>query len=127
MDDVITNPILKKLAGAKVLVIGDVVLDHFVWGEVDRISPEAPVPVVHVNQNEERAGGACNVALNIASLGAQCTVMGLCGDDEAAQGTQRPAESRRDTHRRLRARDQGDRRAGRSAQGGRRRDQLERV
>lgn len=69
---------------AKVLVVGDLMLDRYWHGGTSRISPEAPVPVVHVNQNEERAGGACNVALNIASLGAQCTVMGLCGNDEAA-------------------------------------------
>ena len=69
---------------ARVLVVGDLMLDRYWHGGTSRISPEAPVPVVHVNQNEERAGGACNVALNIATLGAQCTVMGLCGDDEAA-------------------------------------------
>ena len=70
---------------ANVLVVGDLMLDRYWHGGTSRISPEAPVPVVHVNQNEERAGGACNVALNIARLGAQCTVMGLCGDDEAAR------------------------------------------
>lgn len=59
-------------------------LDRYWHGGTSRISPEAPVPVVHVNQNDERAGGACNVAVNIAALGAQCTVVGLCGDDEAA-------------------------------------------
>ena len=69
---------------ARVLVVGDLMLDRYWHGGTSRISPEAPVPVVHVNQNEERAGGACNVALNISTLGAQCTVMGLCGDDEAA-------------------------------------------
>ncbi|MBE9568233.1 MAG: bifunctional D-glycero-beta-D-manno-heptose-7-phosphate kinase/D-glycero-beta-D-manno-heptose 1-phosphate adenylyltransferase HldE [Proteobacteria bacterium] len=69
---------------ARVLVVGDLMLDRYWHGGTSRISPEAPVPVVHVNQNEERAGGACNVALNIATLGAKCTVMGLCGDDEAA-------------------------------------------
>lgn len=69
---------------AKVLVVGDLMLDRYWHGGTSRISPEAPVPVVHVKHNEERAGGACNVALNIAALGAQCTVMGLCGDDEAA-------------------------------------------
>ena len=69
---------------ARVLVVGDLMLDRYWHGATERISPEAPVPVVHVRQNEERAGGACNVAINIASLGAQCTVMGLCGKDEAA-------------------------------------------
>ena len=75
---------LPSFENAKVLVVGDLMLDRYWHGGTSRISPEAPVPVVHVNQNEERAGGACNVALNIATLGAQCTVMGLCGDDEAA-------------------------------------------
>ncbi len=70
---------------AHVLVVGDLMLDRYWHGATERISPEAPVPVVHVRNNEERAGGACNVALNIATLGAQCTVMGLCGNDEAAQ------------------------------------------
>jgi D-beta-D-heptose 7-phosphate kinase/D-beta-D-heptose 1-phosphate adenosyltransferase len=75
---------LPSFDNAKVLVVGDLMLDRYWYGATSRISPEAPVPVVHVNKNEERAGGACNVALNIATLGAQCTVMGLCGDDEAA-------------------------------------------
>jgi len=75
---------LPSFESAKVLVVGDLMLDRYWHGGTSRISPEAPVPVVHVNQNEERAGGACNVALNIATLGAQCTVTGLCGDDEAA-------------------------------------------
>lgn len=75
---------LPSFENAKVLVVGDLMLDRYWHGGTSRISPEAPVPVVHVNQNEERAGGACNVALNIATLGGQCTVMGLCGDDEAA-------------------------------------------
>ncbi len=75
---------LPSFENARVLVVGDLMLDRYWHGGTSRISPEAPVPVVHVNQNEERAGGACNVALNIATLGAKCTVMGLCGDDEAA-------------------------------------------
>ena len=76
---------LPSFESAKVLVVGDLMLDRYWHGATSRISPEAPVPVVHVNQNDERAGGACNVALNIATLGGQCTVMGLCGDDSAAQ------------------------------------------
>ncbi len=75
---------LPSFENARVLVVGDLMLDRYWHGGTSRISPEAPVPVVHVNHNEERAGGACNVALNIATLGGQCTVMGLCGDDEAA-------------------------------------------
>lgn len=76
---------IPSFENAKVLVVGDLMLDRYWRGATSRISPEAPVPVVHVNQNEERAGGACNVAMNIATLGAQCTVMGLCGDDTAAR------------------------------------------
>ncbi len=76
---------IPSFESARVLVVGDLMLDRYWYGGTSRISPEAPVPVVHVNKNEERAGGACNVALNIATLGAQCTVMGLCGDDEAAR------------------------------------------
>jgi D-beta-D-heptose 7-phosphate kinase/D-beta-D-heptose 1-phosphate adenosyltransferase len=76
---------LPSFESARVLVVGDLMLDRYWHGATSRISPEAPVPVVHVNKNDERAGGACNVALNIATLGAQCTVMGLSGDDSAAQ------------------------------------------
>lgn len=76
---------LPSFENANVLVVGDLMLDRYWHGGTSRISPEAPVPVVHVNKNDERAGGACNVALNIATLGAKCTVMGLCGDDEAAR------------------------------------------
>jgi len=76
---------IPSFESARVLVVGDLMLDRYWHGGTSRISPEAPVPVVHVKQNEERAGGACNVALNIATLGAQCTVMGLSGDDESAR------------------------------------------
>ncbi len=69
---------------ARVLVVGDLMLDRYWHGPTSRISPEAPVPVVHVRDIEERPGGAGNVALNIARLGAHCTVLGLTGDDDAA-------------------------------------------
>ena len=69
---------------ARVLVVGDVMLDRYWHGATSRISPEAPVPVVHVGESEERAGGAANVALNIAALGAQTRLLGVTGDDEAA-------------------------------------------
>ncbi|MGB5443532.1 MAG: bifunctional D-glycero-beta-D-manno-heptose-7-phosphate kinase/D-glycero-beta-D-manno-heptose 1-phosphate adenylyltransferase HldE [Gammaproteobacteria bacterium] len=69
---------------ARVLVVGDVMLDRYWHGATSRISPEAPVPVVHVGQSEERAGGAANVALNISSLGAHTCLLGITGDDEAA-------------------------------------------
>jgi len=69
---------------ARVLVVGDLMLDRYWHGPTSRISPEAPVPVVHVRDIEERPGGAGNVALNIAMLGAQSTVLGLTGNDDAA-------------------------------------------
>ena len=73
-----------RLAGRAVLVIGDVMLDHFVIGVVDRISPEAPVPVVRFDHENYRLGGAANVAHNIAALGGRVEVIGLVGADEAA-------------------------------------------
>ncbi len=66
---------------APVLVVGDVMLDQYVWGEVERISPEAPVPVVRATMRDERAGGAANVAVNLARLGARVTVVGFAGGD----------------------------------------------
>jgi D-glycero-beta-D-manno-heptose-7-phosphate kinase len=75
--------LLKKISRLRILVIGDVMLDHYVWGDATRISPEAPVPVVDIARDSWTAGGAANVALNIASLGARCAVAGYFGDDEA--------------------------------------------
>jgi D-beta-D-heptose 7-phosphate kinase/D-beta-D-heptose 1-phosphate adenosyltransferase len=75
---------LPRFDAARVLVCGDVMLDRYWSGEVERISPEAPVPVVHVGDEEFRPGGAANVALNVAALGAACTLVGLVGDDAAA-------------------------------------------
>ncbi len=68
----------------EVLVLGDVMLDAYLWGRVDRISPEAPVPVVHVQERTARLGGAANVALNLHALGARPSVMTVVGDDEHA-------------------------------------------
>ena len=70
---------------ASVLVVGDVMLDRYWHGGTSRISPEAPVPVVRVDQVEDRPGGAANVALNIAALGAPATLVGVTGVDEARQ------------------------------------------
>lgn len=78
---------------AHVLVVGDVMLDRYWHGATSRISPEAPVPVVHVRHNEERPGGAGNVALNIAALQARSTVIGLTGDDEPADSLARGLEA----------------------------------
>ncbi|WP_206483736.1 bifunctional D-glycero-beta-D-manno-heptose-7-phosphate kinase/D-glycero-beta-D-manno-heptose 1-phosphate adenylyltransferase HldE [Thalassotalea sp. G2M2-11] len=69
---------------ANVLVVGDIMLDRYWYGPTQRISPEAPVPVVKINQDEDRPGGAANVALNIASLGGKVTLAGITGSDEAA-------------------------------------------
>jgi rfaE bifunctional protein kinase chain/domain len=77
-------PVRQALAAARVLVVGDAMLDRYWFGAVDRISPEAPVPVVRVNREDERLGGAANVALNVSSLGATATLMTVVGEDEAA-------------------------------------------
>jgi len=79
------RPAPEALAARRVLVVGDVMLDRYWHGAVDRISPEAPVPVVRVNREEERLGGAANVALNVRALGAQATLLTVVGDDEPAR------------------------------------------
>ena len=71
-----------QFSGAQVLVVGDVMLDRYWHGATARISPEAPVPVVQVQQREDRAGGAGNVALNIAALGGGVSLLGLVGADD---------------------------------------------
>jgi rfaE bifunctional protein kinase chain/domain len=73
-----------RFAGLRIAVAGDVMLDHFLIGRVDRISPEAPVPVVCFEREEYRLGGAANVAANIAALGARADIVGLAGRDETA-------------------------------------------
>ncbi|WP_315806479.1 MULTISPECIES: D-glycero-beta-D-manno-heptose-7-phosphate kinase [unclassified Bradyrhizobium] len=75
----------QAIARQTVLCVGDLMLDEFVYGEVSRISPEAPAPVIAVERSEINIGGAGNVARNIASLGARCIFVGLIGDDEAGQ------------------------------------------
>jgi rfaE bifunctional protein kinase chain/domain len=74
----------EQLNAASVLVVGDVMLDRYWYGAVDRISPEAPVPVVRVSREEERNGGAANVAYNVVTLGAQASLLTVVGDDEAS-------------------------------------------
>ncbi len=74
----------KQLAKARVLVVGDAMLDRYWYGAVDRISPEAPVPVVRVTRQEERMGGAANVAYNIVTVGARASLLSVVGDDEAS-------------------------------------------
>lgn len=78
-------PNAATLRRARVLVVGDVMLDRYLFGEVSRISPEAPVPVVRVVREEERPGGAANVARNAAALGAQVTLLSVIGDDEIGE------------------------------------------
>jgi D-beta-D-heptose 7-phosphate kinase/D-beta-D-heptose 1-phosphate adenosyltransferase len=73
--------IVDGIASASMMVIGDVMLDRYVWGLVSRISPEAPVPVVDVHDETSRLGGAANVATNVMSLGARCRLVGVLGDD----------------------------------------------
>ena len=79
---------LPRFDQARVLVVGDVMLDRYWHGATSRISPEAPVPVVRIGQVEDRPGGAGNVALNIASLGAPAWLIAATGDDEAADALQ---------------------------------------
>ncbi|CAM5795640.1 D-glycero-beta-D-manno-heptose-7-phosphate kinase [Rhizobacter fulvus] len=79
------HPTLAEVQRSRVLVVGDAMLDRYWFGAVDRISPEAPVPVVRVNREEERLGGAANVALNVKTLGAQATLLTVVGDDEPAR------------------------------------------
>ena len=74
----------EQLSKARVLVVGDAMLDRYWYGAVDRISPEAPVPVVRVTRTEERIGGAANVASNIVALGANASLLTVVGDDEAS-------------------------------------------
>jgi len=73
-----------RLSGRLVLIVGDLMLDHFVIGRVDRISPEAPVPVVQFDHEEYRLGGAANVAHNVAALGGRVAMVGIAGDDADA-------------------------------------------
>jgi len=75
--------LFKKISRLRVLVVGDLMLDRYIWGDATRISPEAPVPVIDIDRETWTAGGAGNVALNIASLGAHCTVAGYIGNDDA--------------------------------------------
>lgn len=74
--------VIRRLKSQKILVIGDVMLDEFIWGKVSRISPEAPVPVVHVTHENAYPGGAANVARNLAEFGTASSICGLIGVDE---------------------------------------------
>ncbi|MBO1018326.1 D-glycero-beta-D-manno-heptose-7-phosphate kinase [Achromobacter sp. SD115] len=79
----------EAISHSRVLVVGDVMLDRYWFGEVERISPEAPVPVVRVARREDRLGGAANVARNVAALGGHVTLVGVLGQDEAGDSVRR--------------------------------------
>jgi bifunctional ADP-heptose synthase (sugar kinase/adenylyltransferase) len=79
-----TKRLADRLQRTRVLVVGDLMLDCYYWGEVRRISPEAPVPVVKVNEKSYQLGGAGNVVANLAGLGCSSTLVGLIGKDPAA-------------------------------------------
>ncbi|MEK7762462.1 MAG: PfkB family carbohydrate kinase, partial [Nitrospirota bacterium] len=76
---------ISRFPQASVLVIGDLILDHYIWGRVSRISPEAPVPVVHVDSESLRLGGAANVFNNILALGGKADLCGVIGSDESGR------------------------------------------
>lgn len=80
--------LVQKIEGRKILVVGDIIVDHFVWGTVNRISPEAPVPVVNVTKEELLLGGGANVLHNIFSLGGEAVLCGIIGDDEMGRRLQ---------------------------------------
>src|SRR5690625_2238265 len=100
------------VAKRRVLVIGDIMLDRYWFGLVDRISPEAPVPVVHVARREDRLGGAANVARNARALGAQVSLFGLIGQDEGGQEIARLLEAEEIGRASCREREWGERVAG---------------
>jgi len=83
------TPTHEQLARCRVLVVGDAMLDRYWFGSVERISPEAPVPIVRILREEDRLGGAANVALNVKKLGASSTLLTVVGDDEPARTLQR--------------------------------------
>ena len=83
------DELVQRFEGQTIAVVGDIMLDHFVVGRVDRLSPEAPVPVVTFDHDEFRLGGAANVAHNLAALGADARLVGLIGTDDAAQQIRR--------------------------------------
>src|SRR5512147_843148 len=79
------HKIIEKFGKSRILVIGDLILDHYIWGNVRRISPEAPVPVVEVTRESFMLGGAANVAHNIIAMGGKASVVGIMGSDIAGK------------------------------------------
>src|SRR5918911_1684491 len=92
--------LLEKLRRTRVLCVGDVMLDHFVYGEVERISPEAPIPVLRVVRETRLLGGAGNVLRNLQALGAGASFLSVVGDDEAGREVRRliPADGAVEAH-----------------------------
>ncbi len=86
--------ILSKLKDVRVVVLGDLVLDRYIWGRVDRISPEAPVPIVHMNRIEDRLGCAGNAVANLSQLGTEVRLFSVVGDDEEGRAVQRLLSAR---------------------------------
>src|SRR5512147_2331380 len=81
--------VLERMDGLPVLVLGDVMLDRYLWGDTSRISPEAPVPVIEAREETFRLGGAANVARNIRELGGRPWLVGVVGDDHSGQDLRR--------------------------------------
>ena len=81
--------LVRRFRDVRVLVVGDLMLDRFVWGRVARISPEAPVPVVHIREEDARPGGAGNVVSNLRALGGRTAICGTVGDDVAGRTLRR--------------------------------------
>lgn len=77
--------ILESFSSRRILVVGDIMLDEYLWGKVQRISPEAPVPIIEIDSTEHRLGGAANAALNLKMLGAEVDLAGVCGKDAQAR------------------------------------------
>jgi len=82
-EDLLTS--IERLAGNTVVIVGDVMLDEYIFGAVERISPEAPVPVVRIESEEYRLGGAGNVAKNITALGGKAQLFGFLGSDDSGE------------------------------------------
>src|SRR5690625_5212186 len=76
---------LDRFNGRKILIVGDVMLDRYLYGRVNRLSPEAPVPVLDYEKTDHRLGGAANVALNILSMGGEVLLVGMVGNDEEGE------------------------------------------
>lgn len=88
------SDLFRDFENRKILVIGDVMIDSYLWGKVERISPEAPVPIVSVNKRENRLGGAANVALNISAMGAEAILCSVIGNDDKASEFNKLLEKR---------------------------------